>query len=53
MINWYEMALTNDLLVGSRMINVVVSGGDWILNLLGNGHHPALSFIHLMLLVDA
>jgi hypothetical protein len=45
--------LTNNFLVCSWMINIIVPSRHWILNMLSNGHHPILCFVHLMVLVHA
>lgn len=43
--------LTDDLLVGSGMVNIVIPSGDGLLNFLGDHHHAVLSLINDVLLI--
>ena len=41
-----EKILTNDTLVGPRVVDIIVAGGNGHLDLLGNEHHVILRVIH-------
>ena len=43
--------LTDDLLVGSGVVNIIISCGHWLLNFLGDHHHAVLSLINDVLLI--
>lgn len=45
--------LTNNFLISSWVINVIIPSRHWILNMLSYGDHSVLCFVHEMVLVHA